>query len=41
MNLSHEPYMKERSHDIEDIKIELFEILKEKWKSRITSEVVV
>jgi phosphotransferase system enzyme I (PtsI) len=33
MNLSHETYMKERSHDIEDIK--------KKWKSRITSDVIV
>lgn len=42
MNLSHEPYMKERSHDIEDIKNRIIRNLKKKqWKSRITSDVVV
>ncbi|MHB9040717.1 MAG: phosphoenolpyruvate--protein phosphotransferase [Melioribacteraceae bacterium] len=42
MNLSHEPYMKERSHDIEDIKNRIVRNLKKKkWKSKITSDVVV
>ncbi len=42
MNLSHEPYMKERSHDIEDIKHRIIRNLKKKkWKSKITSDVVV
>lgn len=42
MNLSHEPYMKERSHDIEDIKNRIIRNLKKKkWKSKITSDVVV
>lgn len=42
MNLSHEVYMKERSHDIEDIKNRIIRNLKKKkWKSKITSDVVV
>ncbi len=42
MNLSHEAFMKERSHDIEDIKNRIIRNLKKKkWKSRITSDVVV
>jgi len=42
MNLSHESYMKERSHDIEDIKNRIIRNLKKKkWKSRITSDVIV
>lgn len=42
MNLSHESYMKERSHDIEDIKNRIIRNLKKKkWKSRITNDVVV
>jgi phosphotransferase system enzyme I (PtsI) len=42
MNLSHETYMKERSHDIEDIKNRIIRNLKKKkWKSRITSDVIV
>lgn len=42
MNLSHEPYMKERSHDIDDIKNRIIRNLKKKkWKSRITNDVVV
>ncbi len=42
MNLSHETYMRERSHDIEDIKNRIVRNLKKKkWKSRITSDVVV
>jgi len=42
MNLSHELYMKERSHDIEDIKNRIIRNLKKKkWKSKITSDVVV
>ncbi len=42
MNLSHEPYMKERSHDIEDIKNRIIRNLKKKkWKSKITSDVIV
>lgn len=39
---SHEPYMKERSQDIEDIKNRIIRnIRKKKWKSRITEEVIV
>jgi len=42
MNLSHESYMKERSHDIEDIKNRIIRNLKKKkWKSKITSDVIV
>ena len=42
MNLSHESYMKERSYDIEDIKNRIIRNLKKKkWKSRITSDVIV
>jgi len=42
MNLSHETYMKERSHDIEDIKNRIIRNLKKKkWKSKITNDVVV
>lgn len=42
MNMSHETYMKERSHDIEDIKNRIIRNLKKKkWKSKITSDVVV
>ncbi|MEK6551950.1 MAG: phosphoenolpyruvate-utilizing N-terminal domain-containing protein, partial [Bacteroidota bacterium] len=42
MNLSHESYMKERSHDIDDIKNRIIRNLKKKkWKSRITNDVVV
>jgi phosphoenolpyruvate-protein phosphotransferase (PTS system enzyme I) len=42
MNLSHEAFMKERSHDIEDIKNRIIRNLKKKkWKSRITSDVIV
>ncbi len=42
MNLSDEPYMKERSHDIEDIKHRIIRNLKKKkWKSKITNDVVV
>ena len=42
MNLSHESYMKERSHDIEDIKNRIIRNLKKKkWKSKITSDVAV
>ncbi len=42
MNASHELYMKERSHDIEDIKNRIIRNLKKKkWKSRITSDVIV
>jgi len=42
MSASHEPYMKERSHDIEDIKNRIIRNLKKKkWKSRITSDVIV
>ncbi len=37
-----EPYMKERSHDIEDIKNRIVRnIKKKKWKSRITNDVIV
>ncbi|MFA3781864.1 phosphoenolpyruvate--protein phosphotransferase [Melioribacteraceae bacterium 4301-Me] len=42
MNESLEPYMKERSHDIEDIKNRIIRNLKKKkWQSRITNDVVV
>jgi phosphoenolpyruvate-protein phosphotransferase (PTS system enzyme I) len=42
MNASHEMYMKERSHDIEDIKNRIIRNIKKKrWKSRITSDVIV
>lgn len=42
MNHSHEAYMKERSHDIEDIKNRIIRNLKKKkWTSRITNDVVV
>lgn len=42
MSESNEPYMKERSHDIEDIKNRIIRNLKKKkWKSRITSDVIV
>ncbi len=42
MSASNEPYMKERSHDIEDIKNRIIRNLKKKkWKSRITSDVIV
>ena len=42
MNLAHETYMKERSHDIEDIKNRIIRNLKKKkWKSRIESDVIV
>ena len=42
MNASSELYMKERSHDIEDIKNRILRNLKKKkWKSRITNEVIV
>lgn len=42
MTASHEPYMKERSQDIEDIKNRIIRnIRKKKWKSRITEEVIV
>jgi len=37
-----EPYMKERSHDIEDIKNRIIRnIKKKKWQSHITSDVIV
>lgn len=42
MNNSHEPYMKERSHDIEDIKNRIIRNLKKKkWKSKIEGDVIV
>lgn len=42
MNASNELYMKERSHDIEDIKNRIIRNLKKKkWKSKITSDVIV
>ena len=42
MDLLNEPYMKERSHDIEDIKNRIIRnIKKKKWQSRITSDVIV
>ncbi len=42
MNLADESYMKERSHDIEDIKSRIIKNLKKKkWKSRIANDVIV
>ncbi|MCX7876254.1 MAG: phosphoenolpyruvate--protein phosphotransferase [Melioribacteraceae bacterium] len=42
MNLADETYMKERSHDIEDIKNRIIKNLKKKkWKSKIVSDVIV
>ncbi len=42
MEASDEAYMKERSHDIEDIKNRIIKsIKKKKWKSRITEDVIV
>ncbi|HOI30145.1 MAG TPA: phosphoenolpyruvate--protein phosphotransferase [Melioribacteraceae bacterium] len=42
MNSSNEPYMKERSHDIEDIKNRIIRNLKKKkLKSRISSDLIV
>lgn len=42
MTQSNEPYMKERSHDIEDIKNRIIRNLKrKKWKSKIEDEAVV
>ncbi len=42
MNASHELYMKERSHDIEDIKNRILRnFKKKKWKSRIANDVIV
>jgi phosphoenolpyruvate-protein phosphotransferase (PTS system enzyme I) len=42
MNMSHEHYMKERSHDIEDIKNRIIRNLKKKkWHSRITDDSIV
>ena len=42
MSASAEPYMKERSQDIEDIKNRIIRNLKKKkWKSRITNDAVV
>ncbi len=42
MTLSHEQYMRERSHDIEDIKNRIIRnIRKKKWKSRITDGEVI
>ena len=42
MNLSHEHSMKERSHDIEDIKNRIIRNLKKKkWRSRITNDAIV
>ncbi|MEW6196935.1 MAG: phosphoenolpyruvate--protein phosphotransferase [Bacteroidota bacterium] len=42
MNLSHEVYMKERSHDIEDIKNRIIKNLKKKkWTSKISDDVIV
>lgn len=42
MSASNEPYMKERSQDIEDIKNRIIRNLKKKkWQSRITSDVAV
>ncbi|MBU0476087.1 MAG: phosphoenolpyruvate--protein phosphotransferase [Bacteroidetes bacterium] len=42
MSMSEEPYMKERSHDIEDIKNRIIRnIRKKKWKSRITEEEII
>ena len=42
MRASKEPYMKERSQDIEDIKNRIIRNLKKKkWKSKITNDVIV
>jgi len=42
MSMSVEPYMKERSLDIEDIKNRIIRnIKKKKWKSRITDEEII
>lgn len=42
MSLSHETYMKERSHDIEDIKNRIIRNLKKKkWQSKIENDVIV
>ncbi len=42
MSASNEPYMKERSHDIDDIKHRIIRNLKKKkWKSKITNDVIV
>lgn len=42
MSMSKEPYMKERSHDIEDIKNRIIRnIKKKKWKSRITENEII
>ena len=42
MNQADEAYMKERSHDIEDIKNRIIRNLKKKkWKSRIATDVIV
>ena len=42
MALSHETYMKERSHDIEDIKNRIIRNLKKKkWTSKIENDVIV
>jgi len=42
MSLAHETYMKERSHDIEDIKNRIIRNLKKKkWKSNIENDVIV
>ena len=42
MVLSHEPYMKERANDIEDIKNRIVRNLqKKRWQSRIRGEVVI
>lgn len=42
MSASNEPYMKERSHDIEDIKNRIIRNLKKKkWKSKISNDVIV
>ncbi len=42
LKASHEPYMKERSHDIEDIKNRIIRNLKKKkWQSKIKDEVIV
>lgn len=42
MSMSEEPYMKERSHDIEDIKNRIIRnIRKKKWKSRITEDEII
>ncbi|MEW6653730.1 MAG: phosphoenolpyruvate--protein phosphotransferase [Bacteroidota bacterium] len=42
MSLANEPYMKERSHDIEDIKSRIIRNLKKKkWHSKIVNDVIV